>query len=213
MITIEQCRAARGLLDWTQQDLADASGMSKTAINNFEKSHSDIKTESLKAIRMAFESADIEFLGDQGLRKKTEEAGILKGPNALSDLLDDIFETLKNDDGGEIMMINTGALQIDEQKLQQHAKRLKAHNITERMICSEGTQPNTDLCRWIADSDFNSVRTTFIYGSKVAFELAGRNMIVIINSHDAAQTEKMRFEYLWDKAAPTISTNPKTKKA
>ena len=34
MITIEQCRAARGLLGWTQQDIADASGLSKTAINN-----------------------------------------------------------------------------------------------------------------------------------------------------------------------------------
>ena len=42
MITIGQCRAARGLLDWTQQDLAEACGLSKTAINNFEKGHSDI---------------------------------------------------------------------------------------------------------------------------------------------------------------------------
>ena len=70
MVTIEQCRGARGILGWTQQDLADASGLSKTAINNFEKQHSDIKAESLRAIRLAFESANIEFIGSEGVSKK-----------------------------------------------------------------------------------------------------------------------------------------------
>ena len=79
MLTIEQCRGARGLIGWTQQDLADASGLSKTAINNFEKRHSDIKAESLKAIRMAFESMDIEFLEQNGVRRKSENARLLKG--------------------------------------------------------------------------------------------------------------------------------------
>ncbi len=95
MITIEQCRAARGLLDWTQQDLSDASGLSKTAINNFEKGHSDIKNESLRAIRMAFESAEVEFL-DNGVRRRSETARILKGPNAWDHLLDDIRDSVKN---------------------------------------------------------------------------------------------------------------------
>jgi transcriptional regulator with XRE-family HTH domain len=98
MITIEQCRAARGLLDWTQQDLSDASGLSKTAINNFEKGHSDIKYESLRAVRMAFESADVEFV-DQGVRRRDETARILKGPNAWDMLLDDIRDTVKNAPG------------------------------------------------------------------------------------------------------------------
>ena len=94
MLTIEQCRAARGMLGWTQQDLADASGLSKTAINNFEKGHSDIKTESLRAIRMAFESLDLEFIGQEGLRKKKDNIRILKGETALESLADDIEKTI-----------------------------------------------------------------------------------------------------------------------
>lgn len=32
----EQCRAARGLLNWTQQQLAEAAGVSRSTIKDFE---------------------------------------------------------------------------------------------------------------------------------------------------------------------------------
>ena len=38
-ITARQCAAARMLLDWTQTDLAEASGASKRAISDFEAKH------------------------------------------------------------------------------------------------------------------------------------------------------------------------------
>ncbi|GJL85170.1 MAG: hypothetical protein DHS20C02_09450 [Micavibrio sp.] len=210
MITIEQCRAARGLLSWTQQDLADACGMSKTAINNFEKGHSDIKAESLKAIRMAFESADIEFLGHQGLNKRTEEAKILKGTQSHTNLLEDIFETLKGC-GGEVMTISTGdesCLHMDEDE------RMKAYNITERVVLPKDTthgKTPPELCRCIPDSAFQSIKATFIYGSKVAFAMWDNGMIIVISSRDAAQTEKVRFEHLWDQGTP-LSKNSKVQK-
>lgn len=69
MITIEQCRAARGLLGWTQADLAQASGLSKTAINNFEMGRGDVKQTSLEAMRHAFEREQIEFIEGCGVKK------------------------------------------------------------------------------------------------------------------------------------------------
>src|SRR5690349_2259948 len=83
MITIEQCRAARGLVDWTQQDLADKAGLSKTAINNFEKGYSDIKTESLRAIRNAFELHDVQFIEKIGVCKKCKDIVVIKGESIL----------------------------------------------------------------------------------------------------------------------------------
>lgn len=206
MMTIEQCRGARGLLGWTQQDLADASGLSKTAINNFEKGHSDIKSESLRAIRMAFESADVEFIGQDGLRKRTENIRIFKGPSAMGDLLQDINDTLKTTNGGEILISqvdNRISSQVSTQNLFDHIEFLKKQKIIERVLCAEGTKnvlsPH-DECRWIPKDRVATGTPTFIYGSKVAFELWDHAMIVVINSAEAQSAERRRFEYLWAKA-------------
>lgn len=205
MITIEQCRAARGLLGWTQQDLADASGMSKTAINNFEKRHSDIKAESLRAIRMAFESADIEFLNADGVRKKSENIQIFKGPTALADLLDDIAGSLHNT-GGEILISHVDShllSRLNTQKIMAHIELIKRHKIRQRILCVRGSKnilsPH-DECRWITLEDKRAHPAIFIYGTKVALEFWGTAMIVIIDSSEAKAAEAKRFEYLWDKA-------------
>jgi transcriptional regulator with XRE-family HTH domain len=205
MITIEQCRGARGLLGWTQQDLADASGLSKTAINNFEKRHSDIKTESLRAIRMAFESADIEFLNMDGIRKKSESIQILKGPTAMSDLMDDIAMTLENI-GGEILIshVDSSLLNhISSQKIFDHIELVKRHAIRERVLCTTGTKnvlSPSDECRWIPADKTRANVKSFAYGTKVAFILWDHAMIVVIDSAEAHAAETKRFEYLWEKA-------------
>jgi transcriptional regulator with XRE-family HTH domain len=206
MITIEQCRAARGLLGWTQQDLAESSGLSKTAINNFEKGHSDIKTESLRAIRMAFESADVEFMGLEGLRKKSETVQVFKGEQAFGDLLDDIYDTLK-DTGGEILISYADeriTSQVEPKKLLMHIDRLRNHNISERVLCAPGTSSiltTNGGYRWTDASAVTTGMTTFIYGGKVALELWNQAMILIINSREAANAESHRFEQLWSNAA------------
>lgn len=219
MLTIEQCRAARGLLGWTQQDLADASGLSKTAINNFEKGHSDIKYESLRAIRMAFESAEVEFTEQDGIRKKSDNVRILKSQTVISDLLEDIHSTMSAQTS-EILISNVDnslSAQVTTQKLFDHIELLKTNKIRERILCANGTKnvlsPN-DECRWIDKADMNGKMPTFVYANKVAFQLWDRSMVVIINSVEAAQSETQRFEQLWSMAeTPDAGTEKATKHA
>ena len=65
MITSAQIRAARGMLDWSRQDLASHSGVSFASMRRLESFHgipaSNFKT--LEAIKSAFEKAGIEFIG------------------------------------------------------------------------------------------------------------------------------------------------------
>lgn len=61
MLTSPLCRAARGWLGWTQQQLADASGVSLSAIKDFEKGKRVPIQANLKALTHALEDAEIVF--------------------------------------------------------------------------------------------------------------------------------------------------------
>ncbi len=215
MLTIEQCRGARGILGWTQQDLADASGLSKTAINNYEKGHSDIKAESLKAIRMAFESAEIEFIGGNGVTKRRENVKILRGAEALNDLIDDMHQTLVAKKTNILISHVAADLpnRLSTQKLFKHIDFLKTHAIKQRILTSDNTPhilSPEDECRWGDGLISEHHQTSYIYGGKVAIELWDKSMIVVINSAEASEAESKRFEYLWAHAASVTHSEKNT---
>jgi transcriptional regulator with XRE-family HTH domain len=57
----EQCRAARALLGWSQEDLARASGVSRATLIDFERGERQPIASNLKMIQAALERAGIEF--------------------------------------------------------------------------------------------------------------------------------------------------------
>jgi transcriptional regulator with XRE-family HTH domain len=67
VITKHQIRAARGLLGWTQGDLAEASNISRETLADFESGKRAPIRNNLLAILRAFESAGIRFLGESGV--------------------------------------------------------------------------------------------------------------------------------------------------
>ncbi len=62
MITGSQIRAARALLGWSQQDLADKSLLSETAILKLETQRADTRTSTVIKVRKALEDAGIDFI-------------------------------------------------------------------------------------------------------------------------------------------------------
>ena len=66
MITPAQCRAARGLLDWTQQELADRAGVGIVTVRQFEGGLNEPRRATLEVIRRALESAGVEFIQEDG---------------------------------------------------------------------------------------------------------------------------------------------------
>ena len=66
MITPSQCRAARGLLDWTQQELADAAHIGVATIRLFEGEGAEPRHATLAVLRRALELAGIEFIEENG---------------------------------------------------------------------------------------------------------------------------------------------------
>jgi transcriptional regulator with XRE-family HTH domain len=77
MITAEQCRAARGLLDWSQAKLADKAGVGIVTVRQFESGLHEPRRATLDVIKRAFAAAGVEFIdqngGGPGLRLKKRQ--------------------------------------------------------------------------------------------------------------------------------------------
>jgi len=67
-ISIQQVKAARALLQWSQADLANASGISKPTIARLEAEPGPIggRIDTANAIRTALEAAGVEFIAENG---------------------------------------------------------------------------------------------------------------------------------------------------
>jgi transcriptional regulator with XRE-family HTH domain len=56
----------RGLLDWTQQELADAARIGVATIRLFEGEAAESRHATLAVLRRAFELAGVEFIDENG---------------------------------------------------------------------------------------------------------------------------------------------------
>jgi transcriptional regulator with XRE-family HTH domain len=79
VITPSQCRAARGLLGWSQQELATRAGVGLVTVHLFEAGTSRPRRATLIVITRAFEVAGAAFIDENGggpgvrLRKRSKE--------------------------------------------------------------------------------------------------------------------------------------------
>ncbi|WP_434617451.1 helix-turn-helix transcriptional regulator [Azospirillum sp. B2RO_4] len=86
MITAAQLKAARALLDWSQPQLAEASGLSLPTIQRMEKlGPSRSVAANVDAVRKAFEAHGVKFIpegpyhGDGGPGVRLDKGGPLFG--------------------------------------------------------------------------------------------------------------------------------------
>jgi transcriptional regulator with XRE-family HTH domain len=66
MMTPAQCRAARGLLDWSQQQLAEAARVGVVTVRQFEGGKAAPRNATLDVLRRALEAAGVEFIAENG---------------------------------------------------------------------------------------------------------------------------------------------------
>ena len=216
MPTIEQIRAARALLGWNQHDLADKAGLSQTGIARIENGTNQPNSKTLAKIETAFDQAEIEFLGDAGLRKRSGEIKVFQGADGFKEFMNDIYHVAK-EQGGEFCLHNAKPDNwykwLGEDWFKMHSERMAnlGDQIRFKITAEEG---NTNLIsskfaeyRWFPKELFDD-QCIYAYGDRLAFVNFRENDILIRMLQDKSFAEGFRilFNIAWDGVAIKINS-------
>jgi transcriptional regulator with XRE-family HTH domain len=78
-LTPGQCRAARGFLDWTQEELAERATVSRGTIRDFEKGRHALHRSTQTLLVKAFQAAGVAFVSTEN-----GETGVMLNGRAVS---------------------------------------------------------------------------------------------------------------------------------
>jgi transcriptional regulator with XRE-family HTH domain len=65
IISYQQCKAARDLLNWKQEDLSKRAGINRATLADFERGLRNLKVDTLEKVTNAFEENGIRFENDE----------------------------------------------------------------------------------------------------------------------------------------------------
>lgn len=210
-ITAAQIRGARGVLNWTQGDLAERTDISATSIGSIESGTTQPRESTLATIQRVFEEAGIEFTDNDGVRVKAGDVKVYKGRHGFLEFYEDIYKTLHTQPG-EVIVSNVDERDFEkwlkEDNVHKHVNRIGAiEGVSYRILIREGdthflADPGYSKYRWIPKSFFSSV-PFYVYDGKLAIILFGAEPTVIVLSYPAvADAYRTQFEALWDLSAP-----------
>lgn len=217
MPTLEQIRAARALLGWSQSDLAARAGLSQTGIARIENGTNHPNSQTLSKIENAFEDNDIEFIDVSGVRKKTGDVRVFRGQVGIRQFFDDVYENVAKY-GGEVCLFNGMPDMLikwlGEDWYKHHAKRMMdiKNNFKFKIIVKEH---DTSFIaskfaeyKWFPEQKFNE-KTIYVYGKKIAFLSFDNNnvRVVVIEQGEIADSIRVMFNLAWE----NVAINPELK--
>lgn len=215
MISASQIKAARVLLQWKQSDLAEASGVSHTAIACLEQSKGKPRDRTMQSIVATLEQAGIEFTPEPGVRLRRDkfDCQIFEGHESVYQLWADI----------ELALGQTGGLcyisGIDESswlqrykklEIAQALKRQRDLNIFTRLLICEGDNTvliGPETYRAIPKMLFQQT-PYYVYADRFAIINWGPpQTIVLTRNKPIAETFRKQFEFNWQHGRKLNSKN------
>jgi transcriptional regulator with XRE-family HTH domain len=209
-ITIDQIRAARSLVNWTQQDLANAAGVVRDTVKNIENGKTPHQ-DTLSKVVNALERANVEFTENEGVRKRNTGVMTYQGKEGFAEFRKDVLEEARKGEP-DICVSNVDERLFDqwgEGEVNDHyrstMRALMANDasIKRRILIKEGDDHTTATdnaeYRWIPEKEFGDF-PFYIYGDKTAMILFEDDKLdVFIISHPLiTHYFRKQFDDKWD---------------
>ncbi len=191
ILTIEQIKAARALLKWTQKDLAKHANLNDDQVHNFEAGRSR-SLETIVAIHKAFVTNGLDFVSGGVIKNEFTSYTL----NSYMDLLDDICDSFPS--GGSFYK-HCADESRSSKEIQEKIDAMRLSGITDYVTISEDNDYFTGKpkqYRKIPNRYFASSEVIVIYQSKVAFFIDGK-VLVIVNGNLSRVFED-QFKYWWE---------------
>lgn len=218
LITASQSRAARGLLNWSQPELAERCGMHVQTISSFEHEVGSPTKRTLQKITQTFVTAGIEFTSNGGVEPYQNKVITFVGRDGFAVFRADILAEAKT------MPLDVCVSNVDEREFDKWGSggvnqeyidemhRIKPERF--RILIKENddylTVPGYASYRWLPESHFGKI-SFFIYGHKTAIlSFEENNFHAFVISHrQINQFYRDEFERLWQlsKELPKKASN------
>lgn len=211
ILTPAQCRAARALLDWSQPELAQRAGMHVQTISSFESDHGTPTKTTLEKIFLTFESVGIEFLNEDGVKRRAQDIKTYMGRDGFTDFMWDVVATVRKF-GGDVCVSNvkeswfteplTEETNIAYRASMADLKREKKFRF--RILIQEADMNFVASAyaeyRWIRPEHF-STASFYVYGNKLALLLFDQGpKIHVVDNADIANAQRVQFNVFWEGA-------------
>jgi len=216
MISKIQIKAARAMLDWSQQKLADECGeVSLPTIKLIEVGKVNSTPSTLTLIKDVFENAGLEFLPQEGVRFRDNFLTILEkmgeGDVVYLKLMDDIYETVNKNPSEILFSFVDQSLSPDEVIDRQEMVRKTGSAM--RFLVKHGDRnfryPLNEYC-YLPKGHYLT-NPCVVYGDKFAMMVSGWEKVVIINDPDIARLKRKEFEIIWEYGEKPDSSDIKEK--
>lgn len=211
--TIEQVKAARQLLKWSQGTLAKHAGVNVSVVSKFEAGSATPHMKSMSAIVTALEVAGITFTPTT-VGYDPRMIVIYEGDDSYYKVLDDVIHTLKNSADKEALFFLSDET-LSPPAVVQTYREMRAMGIRFRSLVRQN-----DTYIMGPFSEYRMVpRRLFkhhdnlqlLYGTKVAqiVNSGSVDRAVVIDNDIHAVRMKAFFEYFWDEGDPPTETTCK----
>jgi transcriptional regulator with XRE-family HTH domain len=208
VLTGKQIRAARILTGWDANDLGELAKLSRNAVLQIERGEFRPRPATAERISRAFADAGIEFIENEGVRRRPDGIETFEGHERFHQFTDYVYSYLK-DNGGDVC-ISVG----DERLFIKYRKEPEQYRANMKALVASGKVRVRILAeKSNAASVFAEIRKLkSATAAPTSFYAFGRNLALISFAHQPppyvalfrnspfADAFRQSFETAWDNA-------------
>ncbi|MDD3288694.1 MAG: helix-turn-helix transcriptional regulator [Alphaproteobacteria bacterium] len=215
-LSAKQIKAARALLDWSQEALAQATNLSIATIRKLECGSISPRQSTMLVIRDTVEEAGIEFLDADGVRRREEGLIVYRGTSGRKNFFDDLYETARKA-GSDISLIDTSEGMLTNNKDVLALFKMIEDNTASFVKClfasPVGLVFESSQIEWrLISRNYIDPMPICICADIFAIISGSKEediKIIAMRSLSAAQASRNQFSSIWEKATPMMMSEQK----